>query len=136
MPAADALHNILKAQDNNNYCIRVDASSQAGLQSDFNDVYATNGAFTGYWGDERIQTLVDWQAATTQDAASIDSDPLFQAEAEDLFSLKPTSPCIDSGMTIEIVVDDFDGTERPLGDAYDMGAFEQATGGVCFLGIL
>lgn len=40
------------------------------------------------------------------------------------FSLTKTSPCIDMGMTIVDVTADIEGNVRPIGTAYDAGAFE------------
>jgi len=56
-------------------------------------------------------------------------DPKFaNAGAED-FHLLSTSPAIDRGVTLAGVVDDKDGTSRPQGSAYDMGAYEGQGGG-------
>lgn len=47
----------------------------SGLTIDYNDYYAPNGAL-GYLGGDVIG-LVNWQAATSQDANSVNSDPSF-----------------------------------------------------------
>ena len=41
------------------------------------------------------------------------------------YQLSPTSPANDSGTTIALVTADRDGTKRPQGSAYDIGAYER-----------
>ena len=52
---------------------------------------------------------------------NINSDPKFKSESD--FHIGRTSPCIDSGIYAEILID-IDGDPRPLGGGYDMGADE------------
>ena len=40
------------------------------------------------------------------------------------FHLKAGAPCIDAGTTVSAVTTDFDGNARPMGAAYDVGAYE------------
>jgi len=40
------------------------------------------------------------------------------------FRLQPSSPAINAGMTVSLVTEDFEGTPRPQGGSYDIGAFE------------
>ncbi len=61
-----------------------------------------------------------YRAATKQDSNSIHSDPLLNSD----LTLQAPSPCIDAGITLSTVTDDFNGTARPQGPAYDIGAFE------------
>jgi parallel beta-helix repeat protein len=61
-----------------------------------------------------------YKAATTQDSHSIHSDPLLNSDR----TLQALSPCIDAGITLSTVTDDFNRTARPQGTAYDIGAFE------------
>jgi hypothetical protein len=42
------------------------------------------------------------------------------------FHLQPGSPAIDAGVSIAVVTRDHDGTRRPQGLSYDIGAFEFA----------
>lgn len=62
-------------------------------------------------------------ASVNNDNASIKTDPFF-ASSTDL-SLGATSPAADAGVTIASVVDDIDGTARPVAAAYDIGADER-----------
>jgi len=51
-------------------------------------------------------------------------NPSFGNPAARDYHLKSGSPCINSGITRPEIVDDFDGDPRPIGGAYDIGAFE------------
>jgi hypothetical protein len=61
-----------------------------------------------------------YKAETKQDPNSIHSDPVMNSD----LTLQASSPCIDAGITLSTVTDDFNGTARPQGKAYDIGAFE------------
>ncbi|MCX6144748.1 MAG: right-handed parallel beta-helix repeat-containing protein [Ignavibacteriales bacterium] len=61
-----------------------------------------------------------YKAGTKQDPNSIHSDPLLNSDR----TLQASSPCIDAGITLSTVTNDFNGTTRPQGAAYDIGAFE------------
>ena len=52
------------------------SSTGYSLDSDFNSLFATNGAHVGFSGGDRA-TLLDWQQATAGDANSIGVDPGF-----------------------------------------------------------
>jgi hypothetical protein len=55
-----------------------------------------------------------------QDSKSIHGDPVMNSD----LTLQASSPCINAGITLSTVTDDFNGTARPQGSAYDIGAFE------------
>lgn len=50
-----------------------------------------------------------------------DANPEFQGAG---FELQETSPAIDAGLTLAAVTTDVNGTSRPQGDAYEIGAYE------------
>jgi len=52
-------------------------------------------------------------------------DPNFVDPTASNFHLRGNSPLIDAGTNLSIVPDDYDGTHRPQGSAYDIGAFEK-----------
>ncbi|MCB0429230.1 MAG: T9SS type A sorting domain-containing protein [Flavobacteriales bacterium] len=64
--------------------------------------------------------------STPSGSGNISTDPLFVDEASGNFHLQPGSPCIDKGVPALNVSNDFDGTQRPYGSGYDMGAYEYA----------
>jgi parallel beta-helix repeat protein len=51
-------------------------------------------------------------------------DPKFVSLSNYNFYLQSTSPAIDAGITLTQVATDINGTPRPLGAAYDIGAYE------------
>ena len=70
---------------------------------------------------------------TCSDAAvagdgNIAANPLFLNPASFDFSLRPGSPAIDAGTNLVGIADDFNGTARPQGDRFDMGALERVSG--------
>ena len=54
----------------------------------------------------------------------LNADPLLVNVTGADFHLLAGSPAVDAGMPLSIVSDDFDGTSRPQGGGYDIGAFE------------
>jgi hypothetical protein len=56
-------------------------------------------------------------------------DPRFVDAAMHIFALQPSSAAIDKAMTLTDFGDDFDGTLRPHGRAWDIGAFEHRPSG-------
>jgi hypothetical protein len=52
-------------------------------------------------------------------------DPLFLDEVAADYHLGPGSPALDTGIALAEVPDDADGTPRPQGAGWDMGAYEQ-----------
>ena len=72
------------------------------------------------------RSLEQWQAYTGQETDSMVADPLFVTNYTDLH-LQSDSPAKDAGTTIVSVTDDYDGTSRPQGSYYDIGAYEYTT---------
>jgi Right handed beta helix region len=63
-------------------------------------------------------------------APYLDSDPMFQSAGDSTgaganYHLRSESPIIDNATMLSAVGDDFDGTRRPIGDGYSIGAFEE-----------
>ena len=68
-------NNIIHADGVGDYAVYRNSTSYQ-LTSDYNDLFADNGAYVGYSGANRF-VLADWQAATGQDAHSIGVEPNF-----------------------------------------------------------
>lgn len=77
-----------------------------------------------------IVSLEIWQRATGQDRHSFIATPgvLFVDPASDDYHLRVGSPAIDRGFSLgSAVPDDLEGNPRPIGKAYDIGAYEADT---------
>jgi hypothetical protein len=101
--------------------ITIGSPTLSGFESDYNVVM---DRFSTDDGDTRI-TLAQWQALG-HDQHSIIATPsqLFvNASAAD-YHLTPGSPAIDKGTWLNDVPTDLEGTLRPSGTAYDIGAYE------------
>lgn len=61
---------------------------------------------------------------TIQDHNLIGTNPSFVNAGASDFHLQATSRAVDAGVTIATVATDMDGTTRPQGSAYDIGAYE------------
>jgi uncharacterized repeat protein (TIGR01451 family) len=114
---------------NNGYAVGLGYATFTQITSDFNDLFVTStgnfrvgrtGGLGTTTGTDQL-TLVDWQAATGQDAGSISTDPLF-ASTTDLH-LQPASPLVAAGTPLAAITVDFDNQPRSA-SAPDIGADE------------
>jgi hypothetical protein len=96
---------------------------------DNNCWYQSSGSFVRIDNSSSWQTVniiyeySQWdtyRTATKQDSNSIHADPFLNAD----LTLQAPSPCIDAGKSLTTVQTDYNGTPRPQGAAYDIGAFE------------
>jgi len=91
-----------------------------------------------YTGDGNIitnnciyKTLPDQDYGDYGDNPILHKDPLFENANAGNFVLKGTSPCIDAGIFEGVPSFDYNDTPRPIGNKYDVGAFEvESTAGV------
>jgi hypothetical protein len=60
----------------------------------------------------------------------VEGDPLFVSTSTHDFHLQENSPAIDAGSSVNAPSDDYDGTSRPQGSGYDIGAYEYQSGPV------
>ncbi|MFH2093325.1 MAG: right-handed parallel beta-helix repeat-containing protein [Pseudomonadota bacterium] len=112
--------------------------SGGGIYNYLADVTVVNSIFWNNGGGQ-IVNLYDHVAVSVQysdilggygipEDQNIDADPLFVNPSEKNFSLHPDSPCIDKGTSVSTSIIlpelDIDGTARPQGSGYDMGAYE------------
>ncbi|MBI5402234.1 MAG: right-handed parallel beta-helix repeat-containing protein [Ignavibacteriae bacterium] len=103
----------------NNYCVFTTATSTF-TSINYNDYY-TVGTNLGVYNGTTCANLAAWQTATTQDANSISSDPLFTSTSD----LRPAlnSPLLLVGTPIATVTEDYLGVTRSL-TTPAIGAYE------------
>ena len=85
---------------------------------------ATNkeiGGATGYLAPTVSYTDID-NNTVYSGSGNIKSEPAFAGPGD--YHLQAASPCIDNGTSVDAPSTDIDGTSRPRGDGYDMGAYE------------
>lgn len=100
--------------------IEIDSSSRPGLVSDYNVV---NNRFAL---NETFITLAQWRAYGYDLHSLVNPGltTLFVNPTAANYHLRTGSPAINTGVTVTGVVDDIDGTPRPQGPRYDIGADE------------
>ncbi|NWG27955.1 MAG: choice-of-anchor D domain-containing protein, partial [Ignavibacteriaceae bacterium] len=89
----------------------------------YNDYYANGaGGLLGIWGTANVDSLLEWQNVTLQDANSINLDPLLVSESD----LRPyvNSPVIGAGTPVAGITTDILGVTRSV-TTPTMGAYEQ-----------
>ena len=89
---------------------------------DYNCWYEISG-WIALLEDRFFNYATDWEtyrSASGQDVHSIAADPLLNTD----YTLQDNSPCINAGLTISTVTNDYNGEQRPIGSKYDIGAFE------------
>jgi parallel beta-helix repeat protein len=119
-------NNVLISQHPTRGSIDISQNSLAGFTSDYNVVMQR---FTTDGGDS-IQTLAQWRASTGQDMHSLvaTAGQLFvnPAAVGGDYHLLTTSPAINAGTGLLAPPVDLDGRARPVGAAFDIGAYEWA----------
>ncbi|MCP4372109.1 MAG: hypothetical protein GY797_28915 [Deltaproteobacteria bacterium] len=99
--------------------IRVDADCSVAV-SDYNVFYGLGEILMYY--QSGFSTFLDWQSLKGFDAHSITDDPLLDSNSK----LTSPSPAIDAGIDFSAYfTTDKDGTARPQGLPWDLGAYEQ-----------
>jgi parallel beta-helix repeat protein len=118
-------NNIL--YDNHSFrgSLTISADSLAGFTSDYNVVMSRFSTDDG----DTVQTLAQWQTSTGQDQHSLIATPsqLFVNAAMNDYHLSSTSPAVDKGTSQFAPAVDFEGTARPSGAGFDIGADELGT---------
>lgn len=102
--------------------ILIDASSQAGFVSDHNggiDRFSADGGSS-------VLSLAAWQGLGFGTGSFVtNAAALFVAPGSD-FRLLATAPAVDTGSSASAPPFDLDGTARPMGAGFDVGAYEYA----------
>jgi len=101
-------------------CISVSDGSETNFESDYNCLYVTGATFATWMGVNKT-TFADWKTASSQDAHSIDDDPLMIDPANNNFHLNPHSPCVNAGTDVSLT-EDYEGLK--IRHAPDIGAHE------------
>jgi hypothetical protein len=93
-----------------------------GYTSGYND--ATTMENNLFFSNSDLDPLDPAGAGLIGVTGNIAGDPLFTDAANGDYHLDANSPGVDAGQTLALVPDDFVGTPRPVGPAYDIGALE------------
>jgi hypothetical protein len=106
-----------------------DASTYKGDYNLFHNDNAGRAVVVGYEDEFSLQQIESgaWTAYSGQDAHSLaayaDSSLFVDPTSFDLH-LSQTSAAADAGTSVGAPQEDYDGSPRPRGDGYDMGAYE------------
>ena len=114
-------NNIVYRYANANFLIGVAANGNATI--DYNCYYGSDLTDAFQYHGTDYSTLADWQTASSQDANSISSDPLFADAASNDFTLQSGSPAINAGVSVGLVLD-YAGNTVPFEVLPDIGAYE------------
>ncbi|OHD55728.1 MAG: hypothetical protein A2Y33_13895 [Spirochaetes bacterium GWF1_51_8] len=69
--------------------------------------------------------VIGWNYPDPNDITETITNPMFADPLSNNLKPLPGSPAIDSGKTLSNILIDYESTNRPLGAAYDRGAYEQ-----------
>lgn len=123
-------NNILLSDHSFRGSITIPSASLAGFESDYNIVVNRHSATDG----NSNMSLAAWQGLGFDEHSFIaTANDLFVNPAAHDYRLKAGSPAIDAGTTLADVPTDLEGKTRPIGAAFDIGAFEYGTAQQLFL---
>lgn len=126
------------AYENEHYGVYIGKNTTDMSYVENNTIYQNNG-FGIFVGDEATNTVVTNNIAYlnrfenialknqtgTIMSHNLTSNPVFENAPGKDFRLKPESPAIDKGASIDFIKTDFTGNPRPQGSAFDIGAYEK-----------
>src|SRR6266850_4483547 len=93
-----------------------------------NSIAYGNGSAYGNIYDSTGATFSNNLCNNAGGGCTLGGNPGFPGAAGGDFHLTPSSPAIDAGASLSEVPTDFEGTPRPQGSAYDIGADEYGAG--------
>lgn len=96
-------NNILHTSSARTGGIYIATNAASNFVSDYNDVYGTT--YFGVLQTGGGKSLADWRTATSQDANSIATDPLFVSTVTPDFHLLPLSPARRAGVNVGLTSD-------------------------------
>lgn len=128
------VRNNIIIQQGTGDALALDNESMPGIDSDYNIIIHTTSSGAAI---ENYSGLSDWQSSTGQDQNSftvtgssttdilskIFVNPVNDFNTAD-YSLNSTSSAINAGITVEDASKDINDYNRPLGSAFDIGAYE------------
>ena len=112
------LNNILFENAGDQLAFSNEGGNVSQITSDHNLVYRSAGDRLVRWFSDYYSDLASYQAKSSQDAASLSTDPRLTAPKDDNYTPLPDSPVIDAGTEIAQVTDGYSGK------APDIGAIE------------
>lgn len=106
-------------------CINIfkPAVLDGGNRIEYNVFYAKNPKEKYGWNGSMYDNLNAWKKVSGYENNN-GNDPGFIDPANGNLRLSKDSYCIDGGTGENASIEDFDGTPRPVGEGYDIGAFE------------
>ncbi len=121
-----AIHNTFVDIQYHGIGLRGDYANYAVIK---NNIFYDTGS--SYWFPEGSGSIGDYNLVYASQAPPVSGphdlvgvDPRFVDLAGDDFHLQSTSPAVDAGEALAEVDVDYDGTPRPQGSGWDIGAFE------------
>ena len=95
-------------------------TSEYNLYYDMQDVNGPRFYIAGAGGGD--YNKITWQALGQDTHSIFQQNPLLVSSSD--FHLQPSSVCVNAGVTLASVTDDYEGRARPVGVGYDIGAYE------------
>jgi hypothetical protein len=138
-----AVNNVIANMTGSGYShLVVDGNMSSASRAQYNLFYQGGGAVRINWGWATQYNVAQFQAnvAPPQAQANLEGNPLFASPSVDDYHVLIGSPAIDhataAGIAQQVynefqtryglnIAVDFDGVPRPVGAAYDMGAYER-----------
>jgi parallel beta-helix repeat protein len=122
-PKSVAKNNIIVSNKSYARAIRISGTRPSPGNINYNIYYTPSSPQPVWHEGVAYYTWSQWKSLGYE-ARGINQEPRLKTVAGLDFSLQDISPAIDAGVTITGMSNDFKGTSRPQGSAYDLGAYE------------